>query len=194
MRLVVFRHAKIQGVEGTDSERLAQGSEVLLRKSTEQLIGFPYYKVYTGSLLRTRETAEIIAKRLNINVVIDPRLNEISRGVFNKYPLEIFYREWTKHDFSFDYTPREGESINSGRRRIFGCLQEIISENRSGAVIVSHSGVIANILMSIYGFTYQQASLGCGERVLLDLNGEEVMLTGFRNSTPLTKKWCLRYG
>jgi broad specificity phosphatase PhoE len=190
MRLAVFRHAKSLTDQNTKAEILTLETKIQLVESSNSLKDHNFNKIYTGSLFRTKASGLIIARNLNLEVVLDPRLDEISRGIFNSLPLNVFYEEWSKHGFSFDYVPKDGESINNARRRIFDCLNEIVDSNRGvGAIIVTHKGVIANILMSLYGFEYKEACLDCGEYIVLDLVNEKVTLDKFKNLRPLTKEW-----
>ncbi|MDO8622918.1 MAG: histidine phosphatase family protein [archaeon] len=193
MKLVLFRHGKSFFDLKDNQEKLTQKGKTQVIESSNELRNCSYSKVYTGSLGRTRESGIIIAKNLNLPIFSDPRLDEISRGIFNELPINTFYEEWSKYDFSLDYIPQGGESINNARRRIFGFLEETLNFNdESGAILVTHKGVIANILMNLYNFEYKEANLNYGEYTILSLIDKTVTLDKFKDLKPLTKDWRIK--
>ena len=88
----------------TDISLNDNGREQALRVS-DLLRNYKIDKIYSSDLLRASETAEIINKCLNLNIILDNRLREINYGdlegiprttlsqdvwaVFNNNPLEL---------------------------------------------------------------------------------------------------------
>jgi broad specificity phosphatase PhoE len=190
MKLALVRHGESFFDQKDKTEKLTPKGEKQVIESSNGLRNCSYSKVHTGSFGRTKESGIVIARKLNLPFISDSRLDEISRGVFNDLPLSVFYEEWSKYDFSFDYVPKGGESINNARKRIFGFLEETLkSEYDSGIIMVTHKGVIANILMRLYGLEYKEAGLDYGEYALLSLVNGKVSLDKFKDLNLLTRDW-----
>src|SRR5512134_715634 len=85
----------------------------LLAKQIDKMglrIGF----IVTGSLIRTRQTASIIAGVLgNVNIVVDPLLNERRLGQWNNRPIAE-----TEELIASKATPPGGESEEEFTRRV----------------------------------------------------------------------------
>mgnify|MGYP000918913880 FL=1 len=50
--------------------------------AAETLAGRTYTAIYTSDLQRARVTAEIIGRRLGMDVLVDPRLREVNQGAW----------------------------------------------------------------------------------------------------------------
>ncbi len=46
--------------------------------------------IFSSDLLRTKQTAEIIGKKLSVPIIYDPRLRELGTGIFNGKPIREF--------------------------------------------------------------------------------------------------------
>ena len=132
--------------------------------------------IYSSTLNRTKQSAEIIAKHLSINpfeIRFEPDLREFSIGILTGVPssqlkanpefLDI-YKNWSsKTDYAqpsgpsamlTDYTKHylegkefPGESLNTSRDRVWNALEKIVSENKGKTILVStHGGVIGMAL------------------------------------------------
>lgn len=69
--------------------------------------------------------------------------------------------------------PEGGESINNLRRRIKEGLDFVRQYNNP--IIITHSGVISNLLMMLYGFTYKKGFIQEGEKIELILGNGDVV-------------------
>lgn len=70
------------------------------RELAEKLAGTHFDALYCSDLIRARQTADILAESLNLEVVIEPRIREIRQGVWEGYSipdiLQMFPEEFRR--------------------------------------------------------------------------------------------------
>ena len=158
IRLLIVRHGQtewnVQGRNqghtdiGLDQIGILQSEQVAEHLSQEKLSG-----IYSSSLIRASYTANIIAKRIGINVTIDDRLRERDygkwEGLSREEVMEKFPQSWKAYSqdpslFGADC----GESGLEVYSRCASFLSESLmswSDNHD-ILIVSHVGTIANLI------------------------------------------------
>lgn len=98
-------------------------------------------KVYCSPLIRSRETAEIVMRHLNIseeNLIVDDRLREVQTGVENG-KTEAEFSEKTAGQDRFVYKPEGGENWTDIKKRMGDFIYDIDQENSGkNILIVSH--------------------------------------------------------
>src|SRR3989344_3443540 len=132
-------------VDGTN-QTLKIAKELFLR-DIDSIISSPFK--------RTIQTAQLISDEIGIEVKLDPDFTELSRGIYTERPYEEFLEVWKGYNFDFDYVPPEGESVNQGRRRIVRGISNLINSGLNKLLIVTHAGVISNLLMMLYDFDFE---------------------------------------
>ena len=162
-RMLLVRHGatgltaedRFSGAEGVDlsDEGRSQARALAERLTCEQL-----QAAYASPLSRTRETAEIIARRHGLTINFRDGLREISHGhweglrrcdVETRFADE--YSNWEADPFSF--APEGGESGASVLARTLPVIREIVVAHPSGTVlVVSHKATIRLLLASLLGF------------------------------------------
>ncbi|MEK9152507.1 MAG: class I tRNA ligase family protein [Patescibacteria group bacterium] len=95
--------------------------------------------IFASDLLRTKETAEIIAKELGLEIVFDPRLRETDFGAKNGATVAEYHAAFKDQLEKFTKQAEGGESFMDVRRRMVGFVKEL-ERNHSGKkiLIVSH--------------------------------------------------------
>lgn len=146
------RFAGATDVELSDEGR-GQAAGLAKRLSAEKLAA-----VYASPLGRTMETAAIIARPHDLEVVRQDGLREISHGhwegmtrrdVEAKFPEEA--AAWEEDPYTF--APQGGESGLAVTARALPVLLEIVRAHRDQKVaIVSHKATIRLLLSSLLGF------------------------------------------
>ncbi len=147
-----------------------------LGASWEKKVGMDVDLIYSSTLNRTKQSAEILAKYLSIDpfqIRLEPNLREFSIGILTGVPssqlkanpdyLEI-YQTWLADtdyaqptgpsamltEYTKHYLEGEefiGESLNTCRNRVWNVLDKIVSENKGKTIMVStHGGVIGMAL------------------------------------------------
>ena len=100
--------------------------------------------IFASDLLRTRQTAEIVAKKFKLKIKFDKRLREINFGILNGKPAEEFvgYFENRLADRIKNKTPG-GENYQEVTKRVFNFLKEINTKYKGkNILIVSHQAPI----------------------------------------------------
>ncbi len=170
-RIHVIRHGKtIANEQGiyigrTDYSLSEAGKKELIDKMDE----YDYRgieRVYSSTLKRCVETAEILYDGCDIIGMDD--LRELDFGEFEGKSVEELinredYKEWLKG--GLDNSPPGGESLQEMIARIYSALDRIIrnmmNEGIYTAAIVTHSGIISNML-SCFGLPkYKPNEITC---------------------------------
>jgi len=81
--------------------------------------------IFASDILRSKETAEIVGKKLNVEVVFDERLREINFGILNGKQNEEYHKYLPTYFQKFENSPPQGESLNDARRRIFSFIEDL---------------------------------------------------------------------
>lgn len=110
--------------------------------------------LYSSPLRRALDTAEVIAARFDIPVVVDARLMEIHLGEWQgrltteiaaAWPVE--FRQWLAAPWSM--SPPGGETLRQVQRRVSSALAEIAAGNRGRRVgVITHR--IPIVLAAMY--------------------------------------------
>lgn len=102
--------------------------------------------VYSSQLARARETAELVATELGLEVVVDERLAESRRGEWEGRLLEEIEREepdlwaaWRRGGDHFRFP--SGESLSEHAARVAGAL-DAVRRGPLPALCVCHGGTI----------------------------------------------------
>jgi broad specificity phosphatase PhoE len=92
--------------------------------------------VYASDLTRARETAEILGRRLGVEVVLDRDLREIDVGSREG-------RTWTEID---DQPEWDGETQAAHSQRVLGALRRIAQAHHGArALVVTHGGSLRRV-------------------------------------------------
>jgi broad specificity phosphatase PhoE len=114
------------------------------------------HELYSSPLKRARETAEIIARALNLDVTIIEHFREINVGALEEQPPTR--ENWTYHDRIIDdwYERRHDSAFHNGEdywtllARTRQGLQQILDrKNGRNIVLVGHGGLFAFTLKDI---------------------------------------------
>src|SRR5271155_2086952 len=162
-RVFLIRHgATILSAEdrfagATDVPLSDEGRQQAQRLAT-RLAKEPIAAVYTSTMVRTIETARILAEPHGLEVQQREALREISHGhweqmtreeVEERYPEEA--SEWEKDPYTF--APSGGESGLAVTARALPALIELVRAHPGGNIlVVSHKATIRLLLSSLLGF------------------------------------------
>ncbi len=142
--------------------------------------------IYSSDLNRARETAELIAKKRQIDVVVSPAWREIAFGTWEGLTYaEVATLFKNQLGFFTDpayYAPPEGETLTDVLQRVLPALTFIMQQTHSGdVVVVSHGAVLRGLLCSLLGMPLShqwQLRLDTGSLsaidVSLDKNGSSL--------------------
>lgn len=130
-----------------------QAQRLAIRLANERMAA-----VYASTMIRTIETARILADPHRLEVQLREGLREISHGhweqmtrqeVEERYPEEA--SEWDKDPYTF--APTGGESGLAVTARALPALIELVRSHPGGNIlVVSHKATIRLLLSSLLGF------------------------------------------
>ena len=112
MRIYLVRHGHTNAGSAYDTHHGYPDpalSEVGIRQAEklgERLLHQKIAAIYSSDLKRASETAEIIARYANAEVILKPQLREINMGEIFKQGWEAFpgfHDEWLKHEADLPY-------------------------------------------------------------------------------------------
>jgi broad specificity phosphatase PhoE len=151
MKIYVLRH----GITELNKKKIVNGQidEPLAPEGIEQansvisLIPNSIQHIYSSSLLRAKQTAEIINSTVSRPLSFQKELSEIHMGSLAGHSweeMEMGAELKKKHrSLQFDYRPFGGESTENVKKRIIKFLREINHRHDEyGALLVTHGGVI----------------------------------------------------
>ncbi len=126
------------------------------RKLASRLQHRPITAIYSSDLSRARETAEIIAKKRQRDIIISSVWREIHFGAWEGLTYnEIAASFHEQLGFFTDpehVAPPQGETLTEVLQRVMPALGEIMQREHDGEIVlVSHGGVLRGLLCSLLG-------------------------------------------
>lgn len=127
------------GLTEKGKEQIISESANLKSKKIDVIITSPYK--------RTKETADEVAKILNISIdqiITDERLSEVNDGIFNGKPIDDYYAFYSKDRGSkYDKAPEGGESILVAKKRTGDFIYELDNKySNKNILIISHDDAL----------------------------------------------------
>ena len=117
--------------------------------------------LYCSDLLRTRQTAEPAARKLQLQAAPDAGLREQHFGILEglsfdevqaRHPRQL--ADWLLYDP--DYALPEGESVRSFHARVVGAVQALAARHAGQTLaVVTHGGVLDMVFRTVHGLPLQ---------------------------------------
>jgi isoleucyl-tRNA synthetase len=124
-----------------------KGAESLKGESIDMIVASPF--------LRTKETAEIVAKTIGFDVekiIFDERIKEIDTGVFDGKPISDYRNHFVSQAEKFTKRPEGGENLLDVKRRVMTLLEELEREHAGKTIlIVTHEYPIWMLMTGVEG-------------------------------------------
>ena len=147
MKIYLIRHGQTTGdIEGLYggiyNDHLSAKGRLQAEEMAKKLVGKGIEIIYSSPYNRAKDTAEILAKKLNIPVRIVDDLRErdvysqLSGKLKNDYPKEVTLLK------DYHYTVHGGEEYEGFKQRILAVIDEIVKEKYDTVAIISHGGPI----------------------------------------------------
>ena len=165
MVLYMIRHGetdwnKVRRLQGRSDIPLNSEGIRLAKVTSDALKSVPFTRIYTSPLKRARQTAEIIKGERNIPVIEEPRIQEISFGIYEGYHCGKDNYDIPDPDFInfFDnpekyIPPKNAESIAELCKRTTDFLQELVHTTQYGAedaiLLSTHGAALRGLLSSV---------------------------------------------
>jgi len=122
--------------------------------------------IFSSDLLRTKQTAEIVAREIGLKVRLDKRLREVDVGVLNNKPIDEIGRFWDKEKklSSLEYfkkrfkiAPDKGENYVQLEKRMYDFFQEMEKRYKGkNILIVSHQRPITLLDKAVHNHSLEK--------------------------------------
>jgi broad specificity phosphatase PhoE len=111
------------------------------------------HQILASPLLRTQQTAQIIAESLNLPVVTHQQL--VERANWGDHPHQSFaefIEMWTKATNDRDWQPPVGDSSIAAGERLAGVIDQALVErnDNENLLLVTHGGIIADFVLNMF--------------------------------------------
>lgn len=157
MELALIRHgestANREGIiQGRGDYPLSESGREQALLTSQALTSFRPYRIFTSPLARARETAEIINRPHNVEVVPLPELMEFDLGEFEglTFPriLELHPEvlPGLKSGIPFHHLAPGAETDESVNARARRAMEQILDSGLPRVVVVSHLGVLERVI------------------------------------------------
>jgi len=118
---------------------LTEKGKKQIKKSAKILKNKKIDLIFSSDILRTRQTAEMVSKELEISPKYDKRLREYDVGFFNGKSIEEFRTFFKNERERFIKKPDKGETYTELSERIRGFIEEIEKKYfNKNILIISH--------------------------------------------------------
>jgi broad specificity phosphatase PhoE len=167
MQLLLIRHGqsegnaarRIQGPEDEPLTELGRAQALALAKRLQQ--EHEIWALYSSSLLRARQTAEIIADVLGLTINLDERLREYDPGVVTGMSLEEVQaqypeiaRGWAEDQWRVPIPGEEG--AEAFQERVLEAMRDIVArhEGEASVAVVAHGGTLGAYFAGLLELDY----------------------------------------
>jgi len=118
--------------------------------------------VIASPLMRARETAEIVASALNLNVELEPLWLERDNGEFSGLTVHEVRQNFGQTQFSTPYDPVGGDGEGDWELflRAGQALQSLLKREPARYLIVSHGGLLNQFMHAVVGIAPQANNAG----------------------------------
>ena len=109
----------------------------------------------SSPLQRTKQTSEIIAKKLDINIIFDARLKErLNWGDVKNQSFDDFLVEWVKTLEDRNYKPLGGDSSFETGTRMNNLLDDLVKQKHTYVLLVTSGGAIKDLVRNLFSDEY----------------------------------------
>lgn len=162
-RLIFVRHAEAEGnairrFHGWTDSEITEKGHIQAQKVARRLKGIKIDVIYSSSLKRTLQTAEYIAKEINLSIIIrTDKLKEINGGEWEGQRWDKLPDIWPEEYDSWENKPHlhkmpNGESMEEFQQRLIGEVKNIIANNKGKTIcIVTHGTAIRSLICYFHG-------------------------------------------
>lgn len=167
-RICFVRHGETswnaeKRIQGNIDVGLDEAGQAQADAAARWLSPLPIAAVYSSDLLRARQTAERLARALNLAPILRPEFRERRYGLFegltydqsrSRYPDVYSLFEAREPDFVIPYG---GESLRQLHLRVSDGLRQLVDDHRGQTIaLVTHGGVLDIVNRVVRGTSLRQ--------------------------------------
>ena len=157
-RLLLARHGAIDwsGRIGAPEDGLSPLGRRQAEAVAQRLSGQEVAALYSSTLRRAAETADIVSGRLGLPVRHEPRLREWDPGDWMGLPEDEvkakYPKEWERVQADLDHPMPGGETFSQLQRRVFQFAREVSQAHPDQQVLlVSHGAALCGLICHLTG-------------------------------------------
>ena len=99
--------------------------------------------IYSSDILRTRQTAGIVAKELGLKIHFDKRLRDLNHGIWSGRIKKEFHQAFSDPQKRFKTRLKKGESWNDIKKRLSSFLKDVEGRYKNkNILVVSHGDTL----------------------------------------------------
>lgn len=169
MELYLIRHGQTDWnkegrLQGSVDIELNENGRSMAQAAGDRLESVNFDKIYSSPLKRAYETAQLIRKHRNLDIIVDQRLREISFGCMEgttydewsapESPYRYFFATSENHKY---FPPEGGETLEALCKRTKEFVQTEIepqSETANRIMVVAHGALLASMMCYLDNHDY----------------------------------------
>ncbi len=199
MRLLLIRHGQSVGnaarrIQGLDDQPLTgAGREQALALAHRLQHEQDLCALYASPLLRARQTAEIIARHLELDLTYEDRLKEYDCGAITGMSFDEVLAHFPEIAAGWQQSPWRvpvpgEEGVESFQQRVISAMQDILAYHADGdaIAIVAHGGTLSAYLANLLAIDYRKRQPWVFDNASLSV----IILGGVRPRIALLNDTC----
>ncbi len=111
--------------------------------------------IFSSDLLRTKHTAEIIGRELNVPVAFDKRIREYDLGELNGRPANEYNTFFTEDSMKWTKAPKGGETWTKIQERMIFFIRETDKKYKNKKILIISHGDPLWLVKKYYGSEYE---------------------------------------
>jgi isoleucyl-tRNA synthetase len=128
-----------------------------IKEVAKKLKGKKFDFLFSSDILRTRQTAEIIAKEFGLKVRTDPKLRDMNLGDFQGKPKSELWSFFKEKGKNFKESVPDGENWSGVQKRMADFIKDVEKKYEGkNILIVSHGDPLWLLEGWIKGFTNEE--------------------------------------
>jgi len=97
--------------------------------------------IFSSDFSRTKETAEIVAKKLKKGIIFSEKLRDINLGIYHGKNKKVYYKDFPRgSDKMFFQKPKNGESWLECQKRMIKFLKEVDKKYEGKKILIIGHG------------------------------------------------------
>ena len=160
MDAYILRHGEthwnaINRIQGQQPAELNDRGRAQARAVARELSNLGIEKIYSSDLIRSLETAEIVNKELNVELLLSDKLREIGYGKWEGQLWETVYAENPDLGNSWeclgaDFSSPGGEKALGFRKRVIDEFSRIIMSEPDRKILLVVHGQVMKMILSCF--------------------------------------------
>src|SRR3989344_2536493 len=123
--------------------------------------------IFSSDILRTKQTAEIVAKELGLKIKFDKRLRDVKLGILNGQHIKKAGKFWVKegeklspseyYKRRFTVAPPGGENYVDIEKRMMSFLEEVEKKHQGeNVLVVGHKRPLTLLERMVFGWSQEK--------------------------------------